>query len=59
MNSMFTERDPVIYKSLGSSAAQLFSITNMRNYEVYADEYTAIFIDAMSDLKRERIDLAH
>jgi cytochrome P450 len=59
MDSMFTERDPNVHKALKSPVAQLFSMTNMRNYEVYADECSRIFLDAMRDLEGEQIDLAH
>ncbi|KAF5636266.1 pisatin demethylase cytochrome P450 [Fusarium tjaetaba] len=56
---MFTERNPSIHKALKGSVAQIFSMTNMRNFEVYADECSAIFLDAMRDLEGQRLDLAH
>ncbi|QGI65311.1 hypothetical protein CEK26_009260 [Fusarium fujikuroi] len=59
MDSMFTERNPKIHKALKGSVAQIFSMTNMRNFEVYADECSAIFLDAMRDLEGQRLDLAH
>ncbi|KAK2051346.1 cytochrome P450 [Colletotrichum caudatum] len=59
MNSMFTELDPDEHKRLKSSVAQLFSMTNVRNYETYADECTAIFLNAMNDIEGQKIDLAH
>lgn len=58
MDSMFTERDPVAHKALKTPVAQLFSMTNMRNYEPYADECTSIFEAAMRDLQGQTIDLA-
>ncbi|KAF5585071.1 pisatin demethylase cytochrome P450 [Fusarium pseudoanthophilum] len=59
MDSMFTERNPSIHKALKGSVAQIFSMTNMRNFEVYADECSAIFLDAMRDLEGQSLDLAH
>ncbi|KAG4257724.1 hypothetical protein FPRO04_07945 [Fusarium proliferatum] len=59
MDSMFTERNPNIHKALKGSVAQIFSMTNMRNFEVYADECSAIFLDAMRDLEGQKLDLAH
>lgn len=38
--------------------AQIFSMTNMRNFETYADECTKIFMDAMNDLDNQPIDIA-
>lgn len=58
MDSMFTERDPQAHKALKSPVAQLFSMTNMRNFETYADECTKIFMDAMLDLEGQPVDLA-
>ncbi|KAG5765521.1 hypothetical protein H9Q72_006408 [Fusarium xylarioides] len=58
MDSMFTERNPNVHKVLKGSVAQIFSMTNMRNFEVYADECNAIFLDAMRDLEEQRLDLA-
>ncbi|KAF4439012.1 pisatin demethylase cytochrome P450 [Fusarium acutatum] len=58
MDSMFTERNPNIHKALKGSVAQIFSMTNMRNFEVYADECSAILLDAMRHLEGQRLDLA-
>ncbi|KAF5968045.1 pisatin demethylase cytochrome P450 [Fusarium coicis] len=58
MDSMFTERNPNFHRALKGSVAQIFSMTNMRNFEVYADECSAIFLDAMRDLEGKRLDLA-
>ncbi|KAJ9606533.1 Cytochrome p-450 [Cladophialophora chaetospira] len=57
MPSVFTERDPDVHRNLKRPVAQLFSMTNMRNYEPYADQCTSIFIDAMRDLEGQPIDL--
>jgi cytochrome P450 len=56
MESMFTTREPNYHKNLKRPVAQLFSMTNMRHYEPYADECTAIFIDSMRDLSEARSD---
>ena len=58
LESMFTTRDPAYHKALKSPVAQLFSMTNMRNYETYADECTAIFIESMRKLQGQPVDLA-
>jgi hypothetical protein len=55
--SVFTERDPEVHRNLKRPVAQLFSMTNMRNYEPYADQCTGIFMDAMRNLEGQRIDL--
>ncbi|KIW85276.1 hypothetical protein Z517_00666 [Fonsecaea pedrosoi CBS 271.37] len=58
MPSVFTERDPIAHRNLKRPVAQLFGMTNMRNYEPYADECTSIFINAMRDLEGQPIDLS-
>ena len=58
MELMFTTRDPVFHKAFKQPVAQLFSMTNMKNYETYADECTEIFIKAMRDLEGQAIDLS-
>ncbi|EXJ66931.1 uncharacterized protein A1O5_10126 [Cladophialophora psammophila CBS 110553] len=58
MPSVFTERDPIAHRNLKRPVAQLFGMTNMRNYEPYADECTGIFIDAMRDLEGQPVDLS-
>ena len=58
MESMFTTRDPAYHKALKQPVAQLFSMTNMRNYETYADDCTGIFIQAMRDLESQPVDFA-
>ena len=55
---MFTTRDPAYHKTLKRPVAQLFSMTNMKNYETYADECTQIFIDALRDLQGQTVDLS-
>lgn len=58
MDSMFTTRDPTYHKTLKRSVAQLFSMTNMKSYEPYADECTQRFLDAMRDLQGQTVDLS-
>ncbi|PVH70745.1 cytochrome P450 [Cadophora sp. DSE1049] len=57
MHSMFSTRDPEFHKALKTPVAQLFSMTNIKNYEPYADECSKIFINAMKDLEGQAIDL--
>ncbi len=56
MDSLFSTRDPSYHKKLKRPVAQLFSMTNMRNYETYADECTDIFISTMRDMEGEVLD---
>ena len=58
MESMFSTRDSTYHKNLKRPVAQLFSMTNMKNYEVYADECTKIFVDSMRELQGQPIDLS-
>lgn len=58
MDSLFTTRDPVYHSALKKPVAQLFSMTNMKNYEPHTDECTAIFLDSMRDLQGKPVDLA-
>lgn len=58
MDSLFTERDPQTHKALKTQVAQVFSMTNMRNFETYADECTKIFMDSMLDPDGQVIDFA-
>lgn len=58
MDSMFTARDPKYHQHLKSSVARLFSMSNMRNFEIYADECTAIFVDAMRGFDGQAVDFA-
>jgi hypothetical protein len=58
LDSLFTARDPAYHRNLKSQVAQLFSMTNMRNYEPHVDECNEIFIHSMEDLAQDQIDLA-
>ncbi|KAL2065505.1 hypothetical protein VTL71DRAFT_3175 [Oculimacula yallundae] len=59
MHSMFSERDGPQAKRLKSQVAQLFSMTNMKNYEPHVDDCSAIFTLAMEQAakKGEVVDL--
>ncbi|KAJ9612104.1 hypothetical protein H2200_003701 [Cladophialophora chaetospira] len=58
LESLFSTQDPMYHKSLKKPVANLFSMTNLRYYEVHVDEGTQIFIDAMDDLENESVDLS-
>lgn len=58
MESLFATRDATYHKALKRPVAQLFSMTNMKNYETYTDECTQIFIDAMRDQQGQLVDLS-
>jgi hypothetical protein len=58
MQSLFATRDTAYHKTLKRPVAQLFSMTNMKNYEIYTDECTAIFVNKMRQLEGEAIDLS-
>ena len=58
MDSIFTTRDPAYHSALKKPVAQLFSLTNMKNYEPHTDECTSIFLDSMRDLQGKPVDFA-
>ena len=58
LDSVFSARDPEYHRRLKRPVAQLFSMSNMRNYEPYADECTDIFIKTMLELQGQKIDLS-
>ena len=57
MPSMFTVRDPAAHQALRRPVAQKFSMSSIKSLEPFADECSAIFIDAMRDLEGQRVDL--
>lgn len=59
MASIFTARDPVLHRQLKSPVSNLYSMTNMRKYEQYADECTGIFMDVMRELEGQKVDLSN
>ncbi|KAJ5654540.1 cytochrome P450 [Penicillium lividum] len=54
---MFSVRDPVAHQALRRPVAQKFSMSSIKTLELFADECTRIFIDAMRDLEGEMVDL--
>lgn len=54
---MFTAVSPALHKALRSPTAQVYSMTNLRNYENHANECTEIFIALMKDLEGQKVDL--
>lgn len=59
LDSMFSTRDPAYHKFLKSSVSKIFSMTNIKNFEVYADDCTQIFMEAMADLEGTAVDFSH
>ncbi|KAJ9603636.1 hypothetical protein H2200_011822 [Cladophialophora chaetospira] len=60
VDSMFTVIDPVEHRDLRAPTAQVYSMTNIRNYEQHIDECTDIFFDILKDLDgREDQDFTH
>ncbi|CAM1501277.1 Fc.00g104390.m01.CDS01 [Cosmosporella sp. VM-42] len=57
MNSMFTAVDPEEHKSLKRPVAQKFSMTSIRTLEYLVDPCSNIFLDAMTDLQGQVVDL--
>jgi hypothetical protein len=56
---MFTAVSPALHKALRSPTAQVYSMTNLRNYEKHANECTEIFIALMKELEGQKVDLTH
>ncbi|KAK5046898.1 hypothetical protein LTR84_007252 [Exophiala bonariae] len=57
MQSLFATSDTEYHKALKRPVAQLFSMTNMKHYEIYINECTKIFMDIMQELQDQPIDL--
>ena len=57
MPSMFSVRDPAAHQALRRPVAQKFSMSSIKSLEVFADECTKIFVDAMKDLEGQKVDL--
>ncbi|KAJ5363950.1 cytochrome P450 [Penicillium cataractarum] len=57
MPSMFTIRDPAGHQALRRPVAQKFSMSSIKSLELFADECTKIFVDAMKDLEGQQVDL--
>jgi hypothetical protein len=58
LDSLFSTRNPIYHKNLKKPVANLFSMTNLRSYEIYVDECSDIFMDAMRDLEGQPVDLS-
>lgn len=60
LDSLFTARDVSYHRNLKSQVAQLFSMSNLRNYEPHVDECNTIFTSALEEAarKNEVMDLA-
>lgn len=54
---MFTVIDPVEHRDLRAPTAQVYSMTNIRNYEQHIDECTDIFFGLLKDVEgRDDVD---
>jgi len=58
LDSLFSTRDPVYHKNVKKPVANLFSMTNLKSYEIYVDECNDIFLNAMRDLEGQVVDLS-
>ena len=57
---MFTVIDNVEHRDLRAPLAQIYSMTNTRNYEQHIDECTNMFFDILKDVQdREDMDFTH
>ena len=54
---MFSTRDPMYHKKLRRPVAQLFSMTNLKNYETYVDECNGLFVEGMREKQGQVVDL--
>ena len=57
MPSMFSIRNPVGHQALRRPVAQKFSMSSIKSMEPFADECSAIFIQAMKDLEGQVVDM--
>ena len=58
LESLFSTRDPAYHRALKTPVSAIFSMTQMRNFESYADQCSDIFMAAMHDLQGTSVDLA-
>lgn len=58
METIFSTRSAEWHRFLRGRVSQLYSMSNLRGYEPYADECTAIFTRAMYELQGQRIDFS-
>ncbi|KEF57032.1 uncharacterized protein A1O9_07222 [Exophiala aquamarina CBS 119918] len=54
---MFTVRDPQQHRVLRSATAQVYSMTNLRNYEAHVDECTELFLAILKKHEGRAIDV--
>ena len=54
---MFTARDPQHHKVLRSATAQVYSMTNLRNYEAHVDECTELFLGILKKHEGQTMDV--
>lgn len=56
---MFTALDPVEHRDLRAPTAQVYSMTNLRNYEPHLNECTGIFLDILKEVDgRDDVDVS-
>ncbi|KAL6252615.1 hypothetical protein RBB50_000334 [Rhinocladiella similis] len=58
METIFSTRSAEWHRFLRGRVSQLYSMSNLRGYEPYADECTAIFTRAMYELQGQRLDFS-
>lgn len=56
LDNMFTAVDPVLHKRLRTPTVQVFSMTNLRNYEQAVDESTEILMRMLDEVKGQAVD---
>ncbi|KIV90486.1 hypothetical protein PV10_07788 [Exophiala mesophila] len=57
LDNMFTVRDFKQHRLLRSATTQVYSMTNLRNYEPHVDECTRIFIELMKKKQGKPVDV--
>lgn len=53
---MFTAVDPTLHRSLRAPTVQVFSMTNLRNYEQPVDECTEILMRMLNEVDGQDVD---
>ncbi len=56
LDNMFTAVDPAQHRMLRAPTVQVFSMTNLRNYEQPVDECTEILMKKLSEVEGQAID---
>ncbi|KAL6253147.1 Cytochrome p-450 [Rhinocladiella similis] len=57
LDNMFTVRDFKQHRVLRSATSQVYSMTNLRNYEPHVDECTTLFIELMRKKNQQPVDV--